>query len=140
MSNDSNKFPSLHDWEIVKVTIDRFSDKVALRFHEPTANRFSDLLFGGVNNIYLSGMTKQNVILDVMIFTKPDNSDYYVRCCELLKETSPFSDKNGVTDKDRKVIYIEPSVGAELVCSFTTMDFIGKTAKPGKEINRVGFD
>lgn len=140
MSNDSNTFPSLHDWEIVKVTIDRFSDKVALRFHEPTANRFFDLLLGGVSNIYLSGMTKQNVILDVMIFTKPDSSDYYVRCCKLLKETSPFSDKNGATDKGRKVIYIEPSVGAELVCSFTIMDFIEKTEKPGREIDRVEFD
>ena len=110
---------NLHDWELVEIAIDRFDQTVKIILKMPETNEQKSLFFHGVKKFYLSGMTIQNVILDVLLFEKANESDYFEHCCSVLNiDSSIFID-----DSKNKIIYFEPSVGAELACCFTEYSF-----------------
>lgn len=117
--SEQKKLPNMHDWEIEGVTADRFANTVKISLNLPTNNEKATLTLGGVKSFFLSGMAMQNVILDLLLFKETNDSDYYDHCRKTLKiESSIFQ-----TDKNIKLIYFEPSVGAEIACCFTDFDF-----------------
>ena len=112
--------PNLHDWEIVEVAIDRFNHTVKIVLKMPATNEQKSLILRGVSRFYLSGMTIQNVILDLLLFEEAIESDYFEHCCSVLKiDASIFID-----DSKNKILYFEPSVGAEIAICFKDFSFI----------------
>ncbi len=118
--NDNNKvLPELHDWEIIRVSSDRFNETIEINLHFPETDEYASLLLEGVKQFFLSGMMIQNVILDLLLFETKSNSDYFKYCCNLLNiDPSVFSEA-----AKTKIIYFEPSVGAELACCFTNFKY-----------------
>ena len=111
--------PDLHDWEIVKVATDRITLTVEIVLNLPETNEKAVLLLWGVSSFYLSGMLIQNVILDLLLFENDSESDYLKYCCSLLKITPSIFK----TYSKNKIIYFEPSVGAEIACCFADYSF-----------------
>lgn len=113
---------SLHDWEILGVNICRYTKIAELSLYFPGNDAKTVLRISGIRRFILSGMMLQNVILDVLLFDEVIDSDYFEHCCQLLDiESSIFEQENGL-----KLIYFEPSVGAELACCFSDYEFIEK--------------
>lgn len=111
--------PNLHDWEVVEIAVDRFRHTVKIVLKMPETNEQKSLFLRGVSRFYLSGMTMQNVILDLLLFENVSESDYFGHCCSILKiDSSIFVD-----DSKNKIIYFEPSIGAEIACCFTDYSF-----------------
>lgn len=113
------ELPDMHDWEIEGVNADRFGNTVKIFLNIPANDEKSSLTLRGVKRFFLSNMAMQNVILDLLIFNEIEDSDYFGHCCRILKiESSIFR-----SEKNIKLIYFEPSVGAELACCFTDFNF-----------------
>lgn len=112
------KLKKLHDWEIVAVSVDRkkFCLKIALAM--PKTNEQTFLIFEGVSRFFLAGMTTQNVILDVLLFEEEDESDYFNHSISLLG-----IDGSDLKNNKKKIVYFEPSVGAEMACFFSDLKF-----------------
>ena len=104
---------NLHDWELIEIAINRSCNTINIFLHMPKTSQLKFLSLEGVIQFYLSGMAMQNVILDSQLFEGPNESDYFKYCCSILK-----IDTSLVTEKRKKVIYLEPSVGAEMACCF----------------------
>ncbi|HHJ39741.1 MAG TPA: hypothetical protein ENJ86_09815 [Methylothermaceae bacterium] len=111
---------TLHDWEILGVNVSRFTRTAEIILYLPDKDKKIILRFKGVQRFFLSEMMFQNVILDVLLFDKVSDSDYFKRGCELLEIKPPYFEQ----EKQFKLIYFEPSVGAELACYFSDFEFI----------------
>jgi len=108
---------NFHDWEIVGVSIDRNQATAEIFIIKPETNESVSFRFEGVRKFYLSNMMIQNVILDLLIFEKASDSDYFGHCCSLLDiDASEYKNLS-----PGKMIYIEPSVGAEFACFYEEM-------------------
>ena len=108
---------NFHDWEIVGVSIDRNKATAEIFIVKPGTNEGVSFLFDGVRKFYLSNMMIQNVILDLLLFEKASDSDYFGHCCSLLDiDASEYGNLFS-----GKMIYIEPSVGAEIACYYEEM-------------------
>ena len=121
MINEKANLASLHDWEIVGVYVNRVTKKVEVVMYYPEKGSQATLEFSGVQKLFLSGLIMQNVILDVLLFDGISDSDYFLRGCELLG-----SSPSDIENTGKKLIYFEPSVGAELACLFSDFEFIGQ--------------
>jgi hypothetical protein len=113
------KLKKLHDWEIVAVSVDRkkFCLKIVLAM--PKTNEQISLIFEGVSRFFLTGMTTQNVILDVLLFeNEEENSDYFNHSISLLGING-----SDLKNNKKKIAYFEPSVGAEMACFFSDLKF-----------------
>jgi len=105
---------NFHDWEIVGVSIDRNQATAEIFIVKPETHEGVSFYFEGVRKFYLSNMMIQNVILDLLIFEKASESDYFGHCCSLLDiDTLEYENLY-----PGKMIYIEPSVGAEIACFY----------------------
>ncbi len=125
-SGNEPQVPSLHDWEILGVNVSRFTRKAEIILYSPDKDTEAVLRLNGVQRFFLSEMMLQNVILDVQLFDEINDSDYLERGLRLLgMESFNFGQEKGL-----KLIYFEPSVGAELTCCFSEFEFI--------EIKRAG--
>jgi hypothetical protein len=111
--------PNLHDWEVIEIAIDRFDHIIKIILKMPETNEQTSLFLQGVSKFYLSGMTIQNVILDLLLFEEASESDYFEHCCSILKIDSSIF----LGDSKNKIIYFEPSVGAEIACCFKDYSF-----------------
>jgi len=111
--------PDLHDWEIIEIALDRFKHTIKFVLTMPATNEKKTLILQGVSKFFLTGMAIQNVILDLILFEEDSDSDYFKHCCSILK-IAPSSFANNKSDK---IIYFEPSVGAEIACCFTDYSF-----------------
>jgi len=118
--NKVDKIPDIHDWEILGVNVNRFTHVAEICLHYPDKKNDALLRLYDVQKFFLSKMMLQNVILDVLLFETSDNSDYFTHCCQLLRIKPSEFDKN---DK-QNILYLEPSVGAELACSFARLEFL----------------
>ena len=111
--------PDLHDWEIIEIALDRFKHTIKIVLMMPETNEKKTLLLRGVSKFFLTGMAIQNVILDLILFEEDSESAYFKHCCSVLKITpSTFAN-----NENNKIIYFEPSVGAEIACCFTEHSF-----------------
>ena len=114
------QIPDLHDWEIFGISINRFNKTAEIILHFPDKGSDAILRLEGVQKFFLSGLMIQNVILDVLIFEKASNSDYFMRSCQLLRiKPSDFEQ-----EVEQKILYVEPTVGAELACCFSHFKFV----------------
>ncbi|RFA30102.1 hypothetical protein CAI21_07835 [Alkalilimnicola ehrlichii] len=114
-------FPDLHDWEIVSVEVDRDGGVVSIDLCSEGRVEEGVLRFQGVKEFYLSGMRMQNVILDFVLFDTDVISEDFSRCCRLLGlDRLPVAVLHGDV-----MVYIEPSVGAELACRASSVSFFG---------------
>jgi len=109
--------PNLHDWEIKAIITDYDEQLVIIQLQFLEAN--GNLTLKGVSHFHASNMMLQNVILDVLIFETAIKSNYFDYCKNVLHIGNDFFNKN----KNIKILYIEPSVGVELVCSFIDIEF-----------------
>lgn len=111
---------TLHDWEILGVNVSRFTRTAEITLYSPDQDAKKVLRFSGVQKFFLSEMMLQNVILDVILFDTVSDSDYFKRGCQLLE----INASNFGKEKESMLIYVEPSVGAELACFFSEFEFI----------------
>lgn len=100
----------LHDWEIRSIDVNHEIKSLKLSLLEPVGNKNAILTCNEVKRFCATGMMLQNVILDVLIFEENIASDYFEHCKKMLNlKTVSF-------DSHPYIIYIEPSVGIEVVC------------------------
>lgn len=119
------RIPTLHDWEILGINVSRFTKTAEIILYSPEKDANAVLRFNGVQRFFLSEMMFQNVILDVLLFDEVSDSDYFKRSCQLVGiKPSNFGQR-----KEFKLIYFEPSVGAELACYFSDFEFIEYAVK-----------
>ena len=111
--------PDLHDWEIEAILTDHNAQLVTIRLRFPETSDTASITFKGVSHFHASKMMLQNVILDVLIFETAVQSDYFEYCKKVLHISHDFFSENSQV----KILYIEPSVGFELACSFTEIEF-----------------
>lgn len=102
--------PDLHDWEINEVRVNHSLKTVDLYLSDPINGQRIKLYFNGVKKLYISGMMIQNVILDFLMFDGDSSSEYFNYCKEMLGISE--------VESDFFILYIEPSVGMEVVCYF----------------------
>ena len=123
--------PLLHDWEIVGVSIDGTNNTVNIFMNMPVTQEQGRLYLSGVSHLFISKMMMQNVILDVLLFDSAIDSDYFSHCCSLLNIDSSFFQGN----TENKIIYFEPSVGAEIACCFKELSFNRSKTDNGNGFN-----
>lgn len=116
MNEFKKQLAHLHDAEIFGVYIDRVNKTLILDLKLIDEEMYSSkkLELSGVDDFYCTDFSYQNVILDVLIFNKADSSSYYSFCKNKLNIADDYFD-NG----KHCILYIEPSTGAELACTFT---------------------
>ncbi|HEW97547.1 MAG: hypothetical protein DRR16_27710 [Candidatus Parabeggiatoa sp. nov. 3] len=111
--------PDLHDWEIKAILTDHNVQSVIIQLLFPETDETASITLKGVTHFQASEMMLQNVILDVLVFKSVVESDYFEHCKKVLDIRNDFfSENNNV-----KILYVEPSVGVELACSFTEIEF-----------------
>jgi len=116
MINNNQRLHFLHDWEITCICTDRINNSVELYITNPDSNEKVLIIFHNVKSFYMSEMLMQNVILDVLLFEQIETSDYYIHCCKVLNIEHELLRLY----HDNKIIYFEPSVGAEIACCFSS--------------------
>jgi len=110
----------LHDWEIACISSNRSNKVIKICLKMPQTSEEKILRLINVSHFYLNEMTIQNVILDVILFDKQHkNEDYFSHVCSVLKIKPTFF----LEHPDSKIIYFEPSIGAELACCFSDYSF-----------------
>lgn len=111
----------LHDWEVVGIEINKkLTDEIYLKLENLELQKKITLILRGVTKFYASDMMVQNVILDVMLYTENEESSYFKFCREKLALNSNFFNEN----PDKKILYIEPSVGVEVASVIESFEIL----------------
>jgi hypothetical protein len=114
--------PDLHDWEIKGILTDHHTQSVIIQLQFVKTNErveTANLILKGVSHFHACEMMLQNVILDALVFETAVESNYFAYCKKVLHITNNFFNENNKV----KILYLEPSVGVELACSFTEIEF-----------------
>jgi hypothetical protein len=109
---------SFHDFNIVGIQVDLEQCMATLFLTEPAEfdkkhTKKRKLVFKDIKKIFVDGLTLQNVIFDIYVFTRREDSFEYKRACALLDISSV---DGSVFDNFVSMIFIEASVGAEVAC------------------------
>jgi len=111
--------PDIHDWEINAILTDHNAQSVIIQLRFPETDQTASMILKGVSHFHAGNMRLQNVILDVLVFETAVESDYFEYCKKVLHIGNDFFSENNPV----QILYVEPSVGVELACSFTEIEF-----------------
>lgn len=101
---------TIHDFHLVGIRLDPLSGVTVSLFDESSRASY-DLVFGQVRRASVDGFSSQNVVLDLKVFNRKDDSFEFKRCCFLLG-LDPVAARE-IVDGDT-LVFIEASVGAEI--------------------------
>ncbi|EMI48223.1 hypothetical protein C405_17818 [Stenotrophomonas maltophilia AU12-09] len=101
---------TIHDFQLVGIRLDPVSGVTVSLFDESSRASY-DLVFGQVRRASIDGFSSQNVVLDLKVFNRKDDSFEFKRCCFLLG-LDPVAARE-IVDGDT-LVFIEASAGAEI--------------------------
>jgi hypothetical protein len=113
--DSANGLHHLHDCEIIGIFTDRNNNFVEITIAMIENDDRLCIILHNVSHFFMSHMLTQNVILDLLLFDSHSESDYFFHCCDILD----IDPENFNFNKNTKIIYFEPSIGAEIACCFT---------------------
>ncbi|MBA0378592.1 hypothetical protein D7U92_04550 [Stenotrophomonas maltophilia] len=100
----------IHDLQLAGIRLDPVSGVTVSLFDDSVQGSY-DLVFGRVRKASIDGFSSQNVVLDLKVFNRKDDSFEFQRCCFLLG-LDPVAARE-IVDGDT-LVFIEASVGAEI--------------------------
>ncbi|WP_414605833.1 hypothetical protein [Stenotrophomonas pavanii] len=101
---------AIHDFKVTGIRLDPVSGVTVSLFDDSVQGSY-DLVFGRVRKASIDGFSSQNVVLDLKVFHRKDDSFEFQRCCFLLG-LDPVAARE-IVDGDT-LVFIEASVGAEI--------------------------
>ena len=101
---------AIHDFKMTGICLDPVSGVTVSLFDDSVQGSY-DLVFGRVRKASIDGFSSQNVVLDLKVFNRKDDSFEFKRCCFLLG-LDPVAARE-IVDGDT-LVFIEASVGAEI--------------------------
>ncbi|MBH1391673.1 hypothetical protein [Stenotrophomonas muris] len=101
---------TIHDFKMTGIRLDPVSGVTVSLFDDSVQGSY-DLVFGRVRKASIDGFSSQNVVLDLKVFHRKDDSFEFQRCCFLLG-LDPVAARE-IVDGDT-LVFIEASAGAEI--------------------------